>query len=74
LTRGQLFIDIYFKTENKDMENILLYFFIWSLVVMLILIFCPKDRIKLMGDFFCKVLPRIPFTGIAKILKTKGEK
>jgi hypothetical protein len=43
-------------------------------VVMLILIFCPKDRIKPMGDFFSKVLPRIPFTGIAKILKAKGEK
>lgn len=56
------------------MENMLLYFYIWSLVVMLILIFCPKDRIKLMGDFFGKVLPRIPFTGIAKILRARGEK
>jgi hypothetical protein len=57
-----------------DMEKMILYFFIWSLIVMLILVFCPKDRIKPMGDFFAKVLPRIPFTGIAKLLKNKSEK
>jgi len=56
------------------MEKMVLYFFGWSLLVMLILIVCPKDRIKPMGDFFAKVLPRIPFTGIAKLLKNKGEK
>lgn len=56
------------------MEQILLYFFIWFLAVMLLLIFCPKDRIKLMADFFSKVLPKIPFTGMLKLLRTKPSK
>ncbi len=56
------------------MEHMLLQFYIWFVVVMLILILCPKDRVKLMGEFFSKVLPKIPFTGIAKLLKAKGEK
>jgi len=56
------------------MENGLLYFFIWFVVVMLILSICPKDRIGLMGEFFSKVLPKIPFTGLAKLFKSKGEK
>jgi hypothetical protein len=56
------------------MEHMLFQFYIWFVVVMLILIFCPKDRIKLMGEFFSKVLPKIPFTGIVKLLKSSNEK
>jgi hypothetical protein len=56
------------------MGNELLYFFIWFVVVMLILWFCPNDKIRLMGEFFGKVLPKIPFTGLAKLLKNKGDR
>ena len=47
---------------------------IWFLIVMMILIFCPKDRIKPMGDFFSKVLPKIPLTGIFRLFLNNKNK
>jgi hypothetical protein len=52
----------------------MLNFYIWFVIVMVLLMVCPKDRIKLMTDFFSRVLPRIPITGIVKLLKNKNEK
>lgn len=36
---------------------------------MLVLRFTPNERIKAMGDFYKKILPRIPFTDIIKLLR-----
>lgn len=46
------------------MNEVVLYFLIWSLVLVVFLRFTPNDKIKLIGDFFKKVLPSIPFTKI----------
>lgn len=46
------------------MNETVLYFLIWSLVLVVFLRFTPNDKIKLIGDFFKKVLPTIPFTKI----------
>jgi hypothetical protein len=56
------------------MENIILYFYAWFVIVMVLLIVCPKDRIRLITDFFSRVLPKVPITGIVKLFKTKNEK
>lgn len=57
------------------METQLMYFWIWSLVLVVLLRFTPNDKIKLIGDFFRKVLPSIPFTKIFGIIyqSRKGE-
>ena len=52
----------------------MLYFYIWFVIVMLLLMVCPKDRIRLMTEFFSRILPKVPITGIIKLLKTKREK
>jgi hypothetical protein len=70
----KMFTTIILQLINNNMGNELLYFFIWFVVVMLILWFCPNDKIRLMGEFFGKVLPKIPFTGLAKLLKNKGDR
>lgn len=46
------------------MNETVLYFLIWSLVLVVFLRFTPNDKIKLIGDFFKKVIPTIPFTKI----------
>lgn len=52
----------------------MLSFYIWFILVMMMLIWCPKDRIKPMADFFAKVLPKIPITGIIRLLRNKEDK
>lgn len=56
------------------METQLLYFYTWFIIVMVLLIVCPKDRIRLMTDFFSRVLPKVPITGIVKLLRAKRER
>jgi len=52
----------------------LLYFYGWFVIVLVLLMVCPRDRISLITDFFSRVLPKVPITGIVKLLKTKNEK
>ena len=54
--------------------EMMLYFYIWFVIVMLLLMVCPKDRIRLMTEFFSRILPKVPITGIIKLLKAKREK
>ncbi len=44
------------------MEKQFMYFLIWSLVLVVFLRFTPNDKIILIGDFFKKIMPSIPFT------------
>ncbi len=46
---------------------IILIFCVFIVVMTTLLNFIKRDRIKLIGDFFAKVIPTIPFTGIAKL-------
>lgn len=55
-------------------KYMLLEFYIWFVVVMIILILCPRDRIKLMADFLSQVLPKIPITGIITLLRNREKK
>lgn len=55
------------------MEIIVISILVWILLAMLFLNFARKDRIPMMIEFFEKVMPRIPFTGIINALKN-GEK
>lgn len=55
------------------MNDTVLYFLIWSLVLVVILRFTPNDKIKLIGDFFKKVIPTIPFTKIFGVLYESKE-
>lgn len=50
------------------MNETVLYFLIWSLVLVVFLRFTPNDKIKLIGDFFKKVIPTIPFTKIFGVM------
>lgn len=51
------------------MDEILIIVFLFIIIMTLILNFIKKDRIKLIGDFFLKVMPTIPFTAIIKFFK-----
>lgn len=42
------------------------------ILAMLILRFTPNEKIKVMGDFFKKVLPRLPLSEMIKSLKGKS--
>lgn len=46
------------------METIVLYVLIYMVVTTVILAFLPKEKVKIIGDFFRIVLPRIPFVGM----------
>lgn len=56
------------------METIFITFCAWSFLVMIFLNYCRKDRISLITNFFVKVLPRIPITGIISTIRKKKEK
>ena len=51
------------------METITLYFFGWTIVVIIILAFVPLVKIKAIASFFKVVLPRIPMNDIIKLFK-----
>ena len=46
--------------------------FIFAIVVLLG--FYPNEKIVVIGEFLKNVLPRIPMTGIAKVLKKKRKR
>jgi len=57
------------------MESNFIYFLIWSLVLVVFLRFTPNDKIRLIGDFFKKVMPTIPFSKIFGIIyQSRNEK
>lgn len=47
--------------------------FQWFIIVMIILRFTPNNKIKVMGDFFAKILPRLPITTILKHWSKKND-
>lgn len=49
--------------------NIFLYFFSWFVVMTILLTVIPKDRIPLIIDFFERILPRVPVTGIIQAIQ-----
>lgn len=44
---------------------------LWFIIVMLILRKTDNDKIKEMGNFYGKVLPKIPLTKIAEMFRKK---
>ncbi len=52
---------------------IIVFSFIALMTLILNFIKRKRNRIKPIGDFFKKVLPRIPFTDIARIFREKGK-
>ncbi len=55
------------------MNTTLIIVFGFIVLMTIILNLIKRDRIELIGDFFKKVLPRIPFTDIARIFREKGK-
>jgi hypothetical protein len=47
----------------------LLILLTWSIIVIAIFIFIPNEKIKSIGDFFNKVLPKLPISEIIKGLR-----
>lgn len=59
--------------KMETMLSIVLSVLGFIVVMTLILTVIPKDRILLIAEFFVKVLPRIPITGIIEVLKRNKE-
>ncbi len=55
------------------MNTTLIIVFGFIVLMTIILNLIKRDRIEPIGDFFKKVLPRIPFTDIARIFREKGK-
>ncbi len=51
------------------METTILYFLIWMIVVIVILAFIPRTKIREITSFFKEVLPRLPITDIIKLFR-----
>jgi len=51
----------------------LLGFYEWVLLIMLLLRFTPVNKINAMGNFFNKLLPKVPFTDFKDWWGKKGE-
>lgn len=51
------------------MEIIAIGFFAWSLIMTLILIKSPKDRLRWILDFHIKIFSLLPITGIIKVFQ-----
>ena len=58
-------MELYFKVIQVCLTATL----IWTLLIFLLLRFCPNDKIPLITNFFVKVLPKIPIVGIIEALK-----
>jgi Mg2+/citrate symporter len=48
-------------------------FFCGLIFLTIVLAFIPGHKIKLIGDFYKKVMPTIPFTGILKLWRREGD-
>lgn len=46
-------------------------FYLWSFAVIIVLAIIPSAKIKAIGDFFKKVIPTIPFTGMISAARGK---
>ena len=49
--------------------NTILYILVWMVLMTIIFIFIPNEKIKTIGDFFKKVIPTLPITNIVKLFK-----
>lgn len=56
------------------MGIITLGFFEWFIIIFILLMVCPQDRIPIIIKFYEKVLPRLPITGIIKAIQRKKKK
>jgi hypothetical protein len=56
------------------METITIGFYVWSLALFILLMICPKERIPLITKFYEKVLPKLPITGIIRVIKEAASK
>lgn len=43
----------------------------WMLIALLVLRFTPEQRTAAIGDFFKKVIPTLPITGILKFFEKR---
>jgi len=62
-------IFIYKQSIMNETLLLIIIFLVFIIIMTLILNKIEKDRIKLIGDFFQKVLPSIPFTKIIQLFK-----
>jgi len=53
------------------MGIITLGFFEWFIIIFILLMVCPKDRIQLIKEFFEGILPKLPITSIIKAIKNR---
>lgn len=51
------------------METITFYFLVWIVVVIIVLAFIPRTKIREITGFFKEVLPRLPITDIIKLFR-----
>tara|TARA_A100000171_G_scaffold43964_1_gene46372 strand:- start:123 stop:299 length:177 start_codon:yes stop_codon:yes gene_type:complete len=51
------------------MEVIVIAILAWSIIMFLLLCFCPKDRIPLIIKFFVQVWPKLPISAMSQIFK-----
>jgi len=51
------------------MERMTLYILSWTIIVIVIFIFVPSAKIRVIGWFFKEVLPKLPITAIIKMFR-----
>lgn len=51
------------------MDSTIIYLLTWMFFMSILLWLMPNSKIKAITDFFSSVLPKIPITGIIKLLK-----
>lgn len=51
------------------MEVVIIAVLVWSIIMFLLLWFCPKDRIPLIIKFFVQVWPKLPISAIVQVFK-----
>ena len=57
----------------NNMEVIVIAILGWSVIMFVMLCFCPKDRIPLIIKFFVRVWPKLPISAIAEAFKKSGQ-
>lgn len=62
--------------NETDMKEYTIYYpyiatLIWMIIMTLIFIFLRTEKIKAIGDFFAKILPKIPLSDIIRALRGK---
>lgn len=63
------FSQIYIIKQYNTMPTIIIFLLSWMVLMTLLLWMMPNAKIKAIADFFHKVLPKIPLTGIIKLWK-----